>query len=962
MRFDFLRKRLELKIIVSVLCMFLAGTIIAIIAAVLMARKNFNNSIELSLNVASKFIEENLMGALVLPDPNLSKLMVQDARFKFTNLKDLGGIEDMRVLNKEGGYAYEKTEPLKEDILPMKYLQETKQRYVYKDSKKFVYYHPLENSPVCMVCHMKDGPVLGAVKVSFSSEKEYKRIVASAFMMIIAVLIAAVILGFVIWYMMRRLIIEPVKSIEGAAVKLSDGDLSFEVGVKGEDEVARLTKSMKGSIESLGRILLKVKDISTRLSSVASSIEKSSGKMVEGTRLEAEAVSDISSAVEELNASISDINEGTEELAASSEETAAAMDEIATSIGEVTSSTRDLFSSVESTSSSIEELSGAIKEIAESADNLSSATDETVAAIEQMTSSVKAVDQNSKESAKLSEKVMTDASTFGMASIEKTMEGMNRIKVSVEKTNEFITKLGGRSEEIGKILNVIDDITDQTTLLALNAAILAAQAGEHGKGFSVVADEIKDLAERTAFSTQEISVLIQAVQQEVGGSVQAMGDGMKSVEEGLKLSKEAFDSLKKILDSSKQSSQMAFSIERATSEQAQSIKLVSEAMERIRNMTDMIANATSEQSKGVNLIMTASEKMRDVAQQVKSATEEQAVNSKHISKAVEVISDKSQQISKAINEQKLGSNQIWSSIEKIKDIPKSNRDLAFNMNSVLKGFIENVALIDMEIRKFRFSEQSSAVLKFGAVPIGTSVETSVKFTPLINYLSQKMNETIDYKFTDTYDDVVEDLGKNVIQIACMNPTLYVRAHSKYGVRVIATMLRKGRPYHRGVIIARADSKVNSISDLKGKMFAFGDVSSTLGYVAPRLMLLDEGIDLGDLHYYNSFTHHEDVIKAVLSGEFDAGAVTEDIARSFEKQGIKFLKETEYLPGFNICVNDSLGSERIALCRSALTHLDDSTPEGRTILGSIGNNVTGFVEAKDEDYARIRDMLLRLKMV
>ena len=97
MRFDFLRKRLELKIIVSVLCMFLAGTIIAIIAAVLMARKNFNNSIELSLNVASKFIEENLMGALVLPDPNLSKLMVQDARFKFTNLKDLGGItQNMR--------------------------------------------------------------------------------------------------------------------------------------------------------------------------------------------------------------------------------------------------------------------------------------------------------------------------------------------------------------------------------------------------------------------------------------------------------------------------------------------------------------------------------------------------------------------------------------------------------------------------------------------------------------------------------------------------------------------------------------------------------------------------------------------------------------------------------------------------------------------------------------------------
>ena len=78
-----------------------------------------------------------------------------------------------------------------------------------------------------------------------------------------------------------------------------------------------------------------------------------------------------------------------------------------------------------------------------------------------------------------------------MVSIEKTIDGMKNIKSTVEKTADYITKLGGRSEEIGKILNVIDDITEQTTLLALNAAILAAQAGEHGKGFSVVADEIE---------------------------------------------------------------------------------------------------------------------------------------------------------------------------------------------------------------------------------------------------------------------------------------------------------------------------------------------------------------------------------------------------------------------------------------------------------------------------------------
>jgi len=153
-------------------------------------------------------------------------------------------------------------------------------------------------------------------------------------------------------------------------------------------------------------------------------------------------------------------------------------------------------------------LSATIKEVANNSAELAGAAQETQSAIMQIASSVKEVEQRAKESSVLSDKVKTDATTFGMSSIGKAIDGMQDIKVSVEKTAGYIKKLGGRSEEIGKILNIIDEVTDQTTLLALNAAILAAQAGEHGKGFSVVADEIKNLAERTSESTQEIGELI----------------------------------------------------------------------------------------------------------------------------------------------------------------------------------------------------------------------------------------------------------------------------------------------------------------------------------------------------------------------------------------------------------------------------------------------------------------------
>ena len=683
--------------------------------------------------------------------------------------------------------------------------------------------------------------------------------------------------------------------------------------------------------------------------------------MLDGTQLETEAIADISSSVEELNAAISEITESTERLAGSTEETAASMEEMANAIGNVKNNTHDLSGAVDATSSSIEELSATIKEVANNADNLSIATEETLSAIEEMKSSVKDVEINAKESAKLSEKVMTDASTFGMGSIEKTIEGMKNIKASVEKTNDFVKKLGGRSDEIGKILNVIDDITDQTTLLALNAAILAAQAGEHGKGFSVVAEEIKDLAERTAFSTQEIGSLIQSVQQEVKGTVQAMGEGLKSVDDGLKLSKEASDSLKKILDSSKKSSEMAFSIDRSTGEQAKAIRLVSEAMERIKNMTGMIAKATSEQAKGTTLIMGATEKMRDISHQVRAATDEQAVTSKHISGAIEVVSDKSQQISKAIYEQKIGSNQMWKSIEKIKDIPKRNRDLAFNVNNSLRGLQKEAELLDTEIGRFRFSEEKG-ILNFGVIPLESPAEMFMKFTPLAEYLSKKLGRRVDLKLAMDFEETVDAIGQNVTQLCFMTPSTYIEARKKFGVDVIVKALRNGKPYQHSVIITRADRNINSIQELKGRAFAFGDFHSTSSHIVPRAMLLEAGIELKDLSYYDYLGHHDDVAKAVLKGDFDGGGVMEDTAHKFKDQGLKFLKISEDIPEFNICVNKSLSKEEVSKLKSALTALTDTSAEGGLALKSIANAYTGFTEARDEDYDSVKAMMLKLGML
>ncbi len=954
-----MREKLELKIVISVLVMLLVSVVLAGTMTILMGKSTLYGVTRENSETTAAIIKKDIEMTMQENRPDLTKKLID-------GLRGTAGITDLHVVNSEGREAFWKDAPLTESDA-MKKIVSTKAPIVIEGVKEYTFYKPLENTAECKGCHAQEGAVLGAVKVSLSIEKEreYEKAKKSGITVILLTIVGALGFSLVLWLMLRRMVILPIKTMEKAALKLADGDLSFDVDIKSKDEIARLSSSIKGSVSSVGRILQRIKDISERVTRVVETVGKDSKKVLDGTQLETEAIANISSSVEELNAAISEITESTGKLAASTEETAASMEEMANAIGNVKNNTHDLSGTVDTTSSSIEELSATIKEVANNADNLSIATDETLSAIEEMTSSVKEVETNAKESAKLSQKVMTDASTFGMGSIEKTMEGMKNIKSSVEKTNDFVKKLGVRSEEIDKILNVIDDITDQTTLLALNAAILAAQAGEHGKGFSVVADEIKDLAERTAFSTQEIGSLIQSVQQEVKGTIQAMGEGLKSVDEGLRLSREASEALKKILDSSQKSSEMALSIDRSTGEQARAIRLVSEAMERIKNMTGIIAKATSEQVKGTTLIMGATEKMRDISHQVRTATDEQAETSKHISGAIEVISDKSQQISKAIHEQKIGSNQMWESIEKIKDIPKRNRDLAFNVNNSLRGLQKEAEVLDKEIGRFKFSEGGNKdILRFGIVPLGlgSPAEMFKIFGPLAEYLSKKLGRKVELKVAVDFEEASNDIGKNITQLCSMGPSSYIAARSIYDIEVIVKALRDGKPYQHSVIITRADKDINSVEELKGKTFAFVDAHSTTGYIVPRALLLEAGVELKDLSYYDYLGRHDDIAKAVLKGDFDAGGIMEDTAHRFKEQGLKFLKVSGDIPEFNICVNKSLSKEEIAVLRSALTSLTESMPEGSAVLRAIGKSYTGFTEARDEDYDSVKSMMSKLGML
>ena len=278
---------------------------------------------------------------------------------------------------------------------------------------------------------------------------------------------------------------------------------------------------------------------------------------------------------------------------------------------------------------------------------------------------------------------------------------MHAIKESVEGSANIVKKLGDKSKEIDKILNVINEIAEQTTLLALNAAIIAAQAGEHGRGFAVVADEIKNLAERTAVSIKEIDPIIKSIQTETQDAAKAMDSGLKSMRDGVTLSTLAGDALNKIAASAEDTRNMVFQIAKATLEQSKGSEQIKISMSNVTRSVNTILKATQEQATGGRRISLGAEEIREVTGQVKRATLEQSKGSNQISKAMGDIANRVQSALTSINEQKGESKLILKAISEIENTTTENVDRVSSMDFEVVKLTELVKQLQDQVGRFK---------------------------------------------------------------------------------------------------------------------------------------------------------------------------------------------------------------------------------------------------------------------
>jgi methyl-accepting chemotaxis protein len=211
------------------------------------------------------------------------------------------------------------------------------------------------------------------------------------------------------------------------------------------------------------------------------------------------------------------------------------------------------------------------------------------------------------------------SATQGGQVVAETVAGMQSINEAVSASSASVTELGKRGEQIGEIIKVINDIADQTNLLALNAAIEAARAGEHGRGFAVVADEVRKLAERTQKATEEVGESIRAIQDETRTAVERMDGGTKQVEVGVQKAQAAGESLNMIVNNAKDVAVMIQTIAAAAEQQGSASEQISRSLENINSVTREATSGAAQAAQASSELSSKAEQLRELVSRFKLA-------------------------------------------------------------------------------------------------------------------------------------------------------------------------------------------------------------------------------------------------------------------------------------------------------------------------------------------------------
>ncbi len=508
------------------------------------------------------------------------------------------------------------------------------------------------------------------------------------------------------------------------------------------------------------------------------------------------------------------------------------------------------------------------------------------ASVEEITASIDGFTSNSEKLNKNIYDIKND-SKQSITMLNQNKDTMSNVASYMLELSEMLAhasenniRLKESSSEIDKIIDYIRNISKQTNLLSLNAAIEAARAGQAGKGFSVVAQEIRKLSEETDKSILEIEEIIKNITLEIDNSNESMNMCMKKIKGTEKVAKE-------------------------------SNNVVEEIQGIIRGITDSIVKL----QKISNNELTAAKEIENASHSVSVAVENTYEMTIDLMKSVDLQQDKN--------------NEIINSGEKLAKVA------------------ENLQRLAVEYK-------SEKEIVFGVNPFASPDKIKNIYVPILEEVCKTIGCKARTIIVKNYEALSEAIKDELIDIGWFSPFAYVNARSQSNIKPLVTPIVNGKDSYNGYIIARKNSGIQDINDLKFKHFGYVDVNSASGYLYAKHILKTKGINPDNYFDKVSFMgSHDNVIKSVLSGEIDAGATYDEALDRAKQAGINtdklmILEKTEAIPKDALAVNQNLSDELLIKLKEGFLNYKE--------IEKLNSPVKGFVESNDANYNVVREVM------
>ena len=471
----------------------------------------------------------------------------------------------------------------------------------------------------------------------------------SIILIAISILVVAVVA-----FGVARSLTAPVKVITNSASRLALGDIEQSLEYRSKDEYGVLADAFRQMIVYQKEMV--VLAIGVSIGDLTAVFQPKSDQDELGKAFE-RMIESLRNSIGLVGKSALALNDASVQLAAAASQAGHATAQITATVQQVALGISQETESITHTAQSVEQMSRAIDGVAQGAQDQTASvtraaeiTSGISKTIEQVAGNAQSVTRDSAEAA--------EAARLGARTVAETVKGMERIKAKVSLSGQAVTEMGTRSDQIGTIVETIEDIASQTNLLALNAAIEAARAGEHGKGFAVVADEVRKLAERSSLATKEIGGLIKGIQKTVAEAVRAMDEGGKEVENGVRLANESGEALAAIL----------------------------KAAEEVYRQAEQAGQGAAKMSAASNQLVAAVDGVSAVVEENTAATEEMAAGTTEVTQDIKNIAAVSEQNSAAIEEVNAAAEEMSSQVDDVKDSAHMLAGMAHSLQDVVAQF------------------------------------------------------------------------------------------------------------------------------------------------------------------------------------------------------------------------------------------------------------------------------------